>query len=152
MRAATEILNIRHVRGASAGLLSVGPSLLVGVLTSLLVERNDALACLRDVCPGAEVLQISGICRHGPGLLGISPGFFLRIFGRLIIGCLLLCRRRFRIRGLAASRKKRSASNDGNGRRAAERGPEFSSSEVACHVTLQLEVIHAVEDDTTFPP
>jgi hypothetical protein len=41
---------------------------------------------------------------------------------RLVIGCLLLCRPRFRIRGLAASRKKRSAGNDGNGCHATERG------------------------------
>src|SRR5262245_26057773 len=31
------------------------------------------------------------------------------------------------------------------GRRAAERGYEFSSSDVACHVTLRLGVIHAME-------
>src|SRR5262245_32673259 len=35
--------------------------------------------------------------------------------------------------------------------RAAERGQEFSSSDVACHVTLRLGVIHALEDDTTLP-
>src|SRR5262249_22812334 len=37
------------------------------------------------------------------------------------------------------------------GRHAAERGQEFSSSEVACHVTLRLGVIHAMEDDTALP-
>src|SRR5262249_29311051 len=36
-------------------------------------------------------------------------------------------------------------------RRAAERGQEFSSSDVACHVTLRLGVIHAMRDDTTLP-
>jgi hypothetical protein len=35
--------------------------------------------------------------------------------------------------------------------RAAERGKEFSSSDVACHVTLRLGVIHAVGDDSTLP-
>jgi hypothetical protein len=30
-------------------------------------------------------------------------------------------------------------------RRAAERGQEFSSSDVTCHVTLRLGVIHAME-------
>jgi hypothetical protein len=30
-------------------------------------------------------------------------------------------------------------------RRAAERGQEFSSSDVACHLTLRLGVIHAME-------
>ena len=32
-----------------------------------------------------------------------------------------------------------------------ERGQEFSSFDVACHVTLRLGVIHAMEDDTTLP-
>src|SRR5262245_50254289 len=36
-------------------------------------------------------------------------------------------------------------------RRAAERGQELSSCDVACHVTLRLGVIHAMEDDTTLP-
>jgi hypothetical protein len=38
------------------------------------------------------------------------------------------------------------------GRRAAkQRSQEFSSSDVACHVTLRLGGIHAMEDDTTLP-
>jgi hypothetical protein len=37
-------------------------------------------------------------------------------------------------------------------RRAAERGQEFSSSNVACHVTLRLGVIHATGNDTTLTP
>ena len=36
-----------------------------------------------------------------------------------------------------------------SGRRAAERGQEFSSFDMACHVTLRLGVIHAMRDDTT---
>jgi len=36
-------------------------------------------------------------------------------------------------------------------RRAAERGQELSSFDVACHVTLRLGVIHAMGDDATFP-
>ena len=31
------------------------------------------------------------------------------------------------------------------GRRATERGQEFSSCDVACHVTLRLGVIHAIK-------
>src|SRR5262249_62345725 len=36
-------------------------------------------------------------------------------------------------------------------RRAGERGQEFSSFDMACHVTLRLGVIHAMRDDTTLP-
>src|SRR5262249_46624703 len=32
-----------------------------------------------------------------------------------------------------------------HGRRAAEQGDEFAASDVACHVTLRLGVIHAME-------
>jgi hypothetical protein len=35
--------------------------------------------------------------------------------------------------------------------RAAERGQEFSSFDVACHVTLRLGVIHEMSDDITLP-
>jgi transposase len=44
-----------------------------------------------------------------------------------------------RHRGLLRARRERP------GRRAAERRQEFSSSDVACHVTLRLGVIHATE-------
>jgi hypothetical protein len=48
-------------------------------------------------------------------------------------------------RRLLRSRRERPT-----GRRATEqRGQEFSSSDVACHVTLRLGVIHAMGDDTT---
>ena len=44
-----------------------------------------------------------------------------------------------RHRGLLRARRERPS------RRAAERGQEFSSFDVACHVTLRLGVIHAME-------
>ena len=42
--------------------------------------------------------------------------------------------------GLLRAHRERPCS-----RRAAKRGQEFSSFDVACHVTLQLGVIHAME-------
>jgi hypothetical protein len=63
MGAAAEILNICRVCCGGAGLLGVGPGLLVGLLAGLFVERDDALARLRYVRARAAVLQIRGICR-----------------------------------------------------------------------------------------
>jgi len=114
VRAAAEILDIRHVGCGSASLLGIGPGFLVRVLARLFVERDDPLARLGDVRPGAEVLQVCGIRRRGPGLLGVGPRLLVRLFERLLISRLLLRRRRLRIRGLAASREKRGAGNDGN--------------------------------------
>jgi hypothetical protein len=118
MRAAAEILDICRVGRCGAGLLGVGPGLLVRSLAGLLVERDDALARLRYVRTGAEVLQIRRICRGGAGLLGVGPGLLLGILARLLIGRLLLLRRRpLRIRGLAAS------GNEGRARDGSDKCP-----------------------------
>src|SRR5215470_9019218 len=62
MHAAAEILDIGRIGRGGAGLLGVGPGLLVRRLAGCFVERDDALARLRYVGAGAEVLQI---CRIG---------------------------------------------------------------------------------------
>src|ERR1700756_5978539 len=69
------------------------------------------LARLRYVRAGAEVLQICRIGCGGAGLLGIGPGLLVGLLARLLIGRLLL-RRLLRIRGLAASRRQGSPSDD----------------------------------------
>src|SRR5215471_4737775 len=79
--------------------------------TGRFVERDDALTCLRHMRAGAEVLQICRIGGDGAGLLGIGPGLLVGLLARLLIGRLLL-RRLLRIRGLAASRRQRSPSDD----------------------------------------
>src|SRR3984893_7549823 len=118
MRAAAEILNIGRIGRGGAGLLGVGPGLLVRRLAGRFVERDDALARLRYVRAGAEVLQIRRIGCGGAGLLGVGPGLLVGLLARLLIGRLLLLLRRglLRIRGLAASRREGSPGNDGNDR------------------------------------
>ncbi len=118
MRAAAEILNICRIGRGGAGLLGVGPGLLVRRFAGLFVERDDALARLRYVRAGAEVLQIRRICCDGAGLLGVGPGLLVGLLARLLIGrlLLLLCRRLLRIRGLAASGHKGGPRNDCNDR------------------------------------
>src|SRR5262245_3795749 len=116
MRAAAEVLDIARIGRGGAGLLGVGPGLLVRVLARLFIERHDALARLGDVRPGAEVLEVRGIRRHGTGLLGLGPRLLVRLFLRLLISRLLLRRALLRIRGLAASRYERSPRNDGKDR------------------------------------
>src|SRR6266851_3978874 len=106
MRAAAETLFRSRIGGGGAGLLGVGPGLLIRRLAGRFVERDDALACLRYVRAGAEVLQICRIGGGGAGLLGVGPG----LLGRLLL------RRLLRIRGLAASRREGSPGNDGNDR------------------------------------
>src|SRR5262245_26489435 len=114
-RTAAEILNICRIGRGGAGLLGVGPGLLVRHFADLFVERDDALARLRYVRAGAEVLQICRIGSDGAGLLGIGPGLLVGLLARLLIGRLLLLRRGLlRIRGLAASRREGSPGNDGN--------------------------------------
>src|SRR5438128_7963672 len=108
MRAPAEILDICRIGRGGAGLLGVGPGLLVRRLEGRLVERDDALARLRYVRAGAEVLQICRIGGGGASLLGIGPGLLVGILARLLIGRLLL-RRLLRIRGLAASGNEGSA-------------------------------------------
>src|SRR6516164_10625602 len=90
MRAPAEILEICRVGRGGAGLLSVGPGLLVRRFAGLFVERDDALARLRYVRAGAEVLQIRRICCDGAGLLSVGPGPLVGILARLLIGRLLL--------------------------------------------------------------
>src|SRR6516165_733215 len=116
MRAPAEILDICRVGRGGAGLLSVGPGLLVRRFAGLFVERDDALARLRYVRAGAEVLQIRRICCDGAGLLCVGPGPLVAILARLLIGRLLLCRL-LRIRGLAAS------GNEGRARDGSDKCP-----------------------------
>src|SRR5262249_26862980 len=102
-----------------AGLLGVGPGLLVRRFAGLFIERDDALARLRYVRAGAEVLQIRRICCDGAGLLRVGPGLLVGLLARLLIGrllLLLLCRRLLRIRGLAASGHEGGPRNGCNGR------------------------------------
>src|SRR5262252_7537557 len=115
MRTAAEALYIGGIGRGGAGLLGVGPSLLVCRLAGRFVERDDALARIRYVRAGAEVLQIGRIGGDGTGLLGVGPGLLVGVLARLLIGRLLL-RRLLRIRGLAASRRQGSPGNDGNDR------------------------------------
>src|SRR6266446_8333432 len=117
MRAAAEILYIGRIGRGGAGLLGVGPGLLVGILAGPLVERDDALARLRYVRAGAEVLQIRRICCDGAGLLSVGPGLLVGVLAGLLIGRLLLLRRLLRIRGLAAS------GNEGRARDGSDKCP-----------------------------
>src|SRR5258708_2228629 len=112
MRAAAEILNIGRIGRNGAGLLGVGPGLLIRRLAGRFVERDDALARLRYVGAGAKVLQIRRICRGGAGLLGVGPGLLVGLLARLLVRRLLLLLCLLRIRGLAASRRQGSPSAD----------------------------------------
>src|SRR5262245_50991628 len=112
MRAAAEILDICRIGRGGAGLLGVGPSLLIRRLAGRFVERDDALACLRYVRAGAEVLRICRIGGGGAGLLGIGPGLLVGLLARLLVWRLLLLLCLLRIRGLAASRRQGGAGND----------------------------------------
>src|SRR5258707_159237 len=117
MRASAETLYIDRIGRGGAGLLGVGPGLLIRRLAGRFVERDDALTCLRYVRAGAEVLQICRIGCGGAGLLRVGPGLLVGLLARLLIGRLLLLRRGLlRIRGLAASRREGSPGNDGNDR------------------------------------
>src|SRR3984893_8514713 len=107
MRAAAATLYISRIARGGAGLLGVGPGLLIRRLAGRFVERDDALTCLRYVRAGAEVLQVGRIGGGGAGLLGVRPGLLVGLLARLLVGrllllLLLLCL--LRIRGLAASR------------------------------------------------
>src|SRR5215469_5796052 len=77
MHAAAEILDIGRIGRGGAGLLGVGPGLLICRLAGCFVERDDALARLRYVGAGAEVLQICRIGGDGAGLLGVGPGLLI---------------------------------------------------------------------------
>src|SRR5258708_37788485 len=113
MRAAAETLYIGRIGGGGAGLLGVGPGLLIRRLAGRFVERDDALACLRYVRAGAEVLQICRIGGGGARLLGVGPRLLLGLLARPLLGRLppppLL-----RIPGLAASRRAGSPGTHGN--------------------------------------
>jgi len=115
MRAAAKILDIGRIGRGGAGLLGVGPGLLIRRFAGRFVERDDALARLRYVGAGAEVLQICRIRGDGAGFLGVGPGLLVGLLGRLLIGRLLL-RRLLRIRGLATSGNEGSA-RDGSDKR-----------------------------------
>src|SRR5215467_4777412 len=116
MHAAAEILDIGRIGRGGAGLLGVGPGLLIRRLAGCFVERDDALARLRYVGAGAEVLQICRIGGNGAGLLGIGPGLLVGVLARLLIRPLLLLLCLLRVRGLAASRREGSRGNDRNDR------------------------------------
>src|SRR5499427_7300445 len=116
MRTAAEALYIGGIGRGGAGLLGVGPSLLVCRLAGRFVERDDALARIRYVRAGAEVLQIGRIGGDGTGLLGVGPGLLVGVLARLLIRPLLLLLCLLRIRGLAAGGRKSSRGNDCNNR------------------------------------
>src|ERR1700724_968023 len=115
MRATAEALYIGGIARGGAGLLGVGPGLLVRRLAGRFVERDDALAPARYGWRGGAGLQIGRIGGDGAGLLGIRPSLLVGFLARLLIGRLLL-RRLLRIRGLAASRRQGRPGNDGNDR------------------------------------
>src|SRR5262249_57851364 len=73
MRARAELLYIAGVCRGGAGLLSIGPGLIVGILAGLLIERGKPLARLGHMRAGAEVLSIRGEGRGGARPLGIGP-------------------------------------------------------------------------------
>src|SRR5262249_56347888 len=79
VRARAELLYIAIECRGGAGLLSIGPGLLVGVLAGLLIERSKPLARFRHVRAGAEVLRIRGEGRSGAGLLSIGPSLLVRL-------------------------------------------------------------------------
>src|SRR6266566_3679254 len=114
MRTTAETLYIGRIGRGGAGLLGVGPGLLIRRLAGRFVERDDALTCLRYMRAGAEVLQICRIGGGGAGFLSVGPGLLVGLLARLLIGRLLLLLRRglLRIRGLAASRREGSPGND----------------------------------------
>src|SRR5258708_8086766 len=90
MRAAAETLYIGRIGGGGAGLLGVGPGLLIRCLAGRFVERDDALACLRYVRAGAEALQICRIGGGGPRLLAVGPRLLVGLPAPPLLGPLLL--------------------------------------------------------------
>src|SRR5215472_7865304 len=90
MHAAAEILDIGRIGRGGAGLLGVGPGLLIRRLAGRFVERNDALTRLRYVGAGAEVLQVCRIRGDGAGFLGVGPGLLVGLLAPLLIRRLLL--------------------------------------------------------------
>src|SRR5262249_14622882 len=79
MRARAELLYIAGVCRGGAGLLGIGPGLIVGILAGLLIERGKPLARLGHMRAGAEVLSIRGEGRGGAGLLSIGPSLLVRL-------------------------------------------------------------------------
>ena len=82
MRAGAEVLSIRGEGRSGAGLLSIGPSLLVRLLAT---ELGDALARLRRMRAAAKILDICRIGRGGAGLLGVGPGLLVRRLAGLFV-------------------------------------------------------------------
>src|SRR5215831_3073605 len=85
VRARAELLYIASVCRGGAGLLGIGPGLLVGVLAGLLIERSKPLARLGHMRAAAEILSICGIGRGGAGLLGVGPGLLVRRLAGLFV-------------------------------------------------------------------
>src|SRR5215510_6420757 len=79
VRARAELLYIASVCRGGAGLLSIGPGLLVRLLAGLLIEGSKPLARLGNVRARAELLSIRGEGRGGAGLLSIGPSLLVRL-------------------------------------------------------------------------
>src|SRR5260370_9723961 len=71
--------------GGGAGLLRVGPSLLVRFLACLLIERSKPLTRLGRVRTRTELLDIAVECRGGAGLVGVGPGLVIGVLACLLI-------------------------------------------------------------------
>src|SRR5215813_7920628 len=69
VRTGAELLNIASECRGRAGLLGIGPGLLVRLLAGLLIERGKPLARLGHVRTGAELLNIASECRGRAGLV-----------------------------------------------------------------------------------
>src|SRR5262249_11058942 len=73
VRARTELLDVAVECRGGAGLLGVGPGLVIGVLAGLLIERGKPLARLGHVRARAEVLRICSDCRRRTGAHRVRP-------------------------------------------------------------------------------
>src|SRR5260370_31937300 len=71
--------------GGGAGLLRVGPSLLVRFLACLLIERSKPLTRLGRVRARTKLLDIAVERRGGAGLLGVGPGLVIGVLACLLI-------------------------------------------------------------------
>ena len=85
MPAGRVALQIGIERRHRAGAVGVRPSLVVQGLAGLFVECGDALARLRHVRTGSEILDVAVEGRNGPGALGIGPGLLVRLLAGLLV-------------------------------------------------------------------
>ena len=84
MRSRAEILQVGVERCAGAGAFCVGPGLVVGILTRLLVEAGDALARLGDVHSSRETLDVAIECGDSVGAHRLGPSLLVRLLARLL--------------------------------------------------------------------